>query len=96
MIPLRDLALLLGSGLLILGGNASMNLSLHLVEPTVVSLCRSLEIVIGYIFQVCILKEPTSSQSLLGATLVLFSVVAITVEKNVVGRVENKILKRIL
>ena len=67
-----------------------------MVEPTVVSLCRSLEIVIGYVFQVCILKESTSLHSVLGSSFVLFSVVAIALEKNVVGRVKNNVLKGLL
>ena len=95
-IPPFDLGLLLATGSLVLAGNAFLNLSLQMVEPTVVSLCRSLEIVIGYVFQVCILKESTSLHSVLGSSFVLFSVMAIALEKNVVGRVKNNVLKGLL
>lgn len=95
-ITALDVSELLATGILVLAGYAAMNASLQMIDPTVVSLCRSLEIVIGYTFQVGFLGEQTSAQSLIGASLVLGAVIAITLEKYALNKIENKTLRNLL
>lgn len=63
-----------------------MTLALQLVEPTVVSAMRTLEIVMAFILQVAIMKDVPSDFGLIGASLVMFGVFFIPMERLIVER----------
>ena len=60
--------------------------SLQLIDPTVVSVLRSLEIVLGFGLQISLLHVMPTQLALIGAGLVIIGVVMISVEEFVVSR----------
>lgn len=58
--------------------------SLQLIEPTIVSVLRALEIVFGFAIQTFIMGQKPSQLSAFGAALVLISVIMISLERPIV------------
>ena len=58
--------------------------SLQMIEPTVVSVLRSLEIVFAFVVQVAVMSEWPTMYGVVGASIVFVSVVLIAVERHVV------------
>ena len=54
--------------------------SLQLIDPTIVAFVRALEIVFAYVAQVTILDQMPTTLAMVGAGLVLFSVLAVALQ----------------
>ena len=57
-----------------------MTKALKMVDPTLVAFLRSLEIVFGFIFQVAVMKQMPTALSLVGAGMVLLSIIAVSLQ----------------
>ena len=90
-IPYTNWIAYVGISFLGMIGYLCMTKSLKLVDPTVVGFIRSLEIIFGYIFQVAVMKEIPTVMSLIGSGLVLFSVLAISLQDILMRRIPENI-----
>ena len=68
-----------------------MTKALQLVDPTLVSFIKALEIIFGYIFQTIIMKQMPTVLSITGAGLVLFSITAISLQDFLIGYIPEKV-----
>ena len=72
-------------------GYFCMTKSLQMVDPTVVSFIRALEIVFGYFFQAFFMMQIPTVLSITGACLVLISVLCITLQDVIINAIPEKI-----
>ena len=72
-------------------GNFCMTKSLQLVDPTIVAFLRSIEIILGYIFQVTIMEQIPTVVCLTGACLTLISVLAMSLQDVLLPCIPEKI-----
>ena len=68
-----------------------MTKSLQMIDPTVVSFVRALEIVVAYVAQYVVMEEVPEMLSLIGAALVLISVSSMTLQNFIVQLIPERI-----
>lgn len=75
-------------GMAILGIFAyfSITKALQLIDPTIVSVLRSTEILLGFFVQVVIMNQIPNTFAIVGASLVFLSIIMIALEANIVRR----------
>eukprot|EP00094_Tigriopus_californicus_P007511 TCALIF_07231-PA protein Name:"Similar to SLC35G1 Solute carrier family 35 member G1 (Homo sapiens)" AED:0.22 eAED:0.23 QI:0/0/0/0.66/1/1/3/0/777 len=80
-------------GMAILGIFAyfSITKALQLIDPTVVSVLRSTEILLGFFVQVIVMNQIPNSFSIAGASIVFLSIIMIAMEGNIVRRLPLRI-----
>ena len=69
----------------------SLTKALQLVDPTVAAFMRSLEIVFAYIMQAAIMQSLPPMSSIMGASLVMFSVSAIALQKHFMAVIPERL-----
>ena len=72
-------------------GYFCMTKALKMVDPTLVSFLRSLEIVFGFVFQVAVMQQIPTVLSLAGAGMVLVSIIAISLQDLLMVYIPEKI-----
>ena len=72
-------------------GYFCMTKSLQMVDPTIVSFFRALEIIFGYVFQAVIMQQIPTVLSITGACFVLISVFAVTLQDVVINALPERI-----
>ena len=72
-------------------GYFCMTKSLQMIDPTTVAFIRALEIIFGYAFQIIIMHQLPTLLSIAGASLVLISILAITLQNYLLSIIPNKI-----
>ena len=65
--------------------------SLQIVDPTLVAFNRALEIIFGYTFQIIAMEQMPTLLSITGTCLVLFSILAISVQDILIQYIPEKI-----
>ena len=68
-----------------------MTKSLQMIDPTVVSFVRALEIIVAYVAQYAIMEEVPTSLSIVGAALVLMSVASMTLQNIIIRIIPERI-----
>lgn len=68
-----------------------MTKALQMIDPTVVAYVRALEIVFAYVVQVVFMHQMPAILSIVGATLVLFSVIAIAAQEKFVSVLPERV-----
>ena len=71
-------------------GNFCVIKSLQIVDPTLVAFNRALEIIFGYAFQIIVMEQMPTLLSITGAGLVLFSVLAISLQDILIRYIPEK------
>ncbi|XP_015793315.1 solute carrier family 35 member G1-like [Tetranychus urticae] len=78
---IQDYVLLLVCGVTGIAGQALMTLSLKLEKAGPVSLARTMDIVMAFVYQITILKEAVAWTSLFGAFILVFGVIIVALNK---------------
>ena len=68
-----------------------MTRSLQMIDPTVVSFVRALEIIVAYVAQYVIMEEVPTLLSIVGAALVLLSVSSMTLQNFIIQLIPERI-----
>ena len=71
-------------------GNFCVIKSLQIIDPTLVAFNRALEIIFGYAFQIIVMEQMPTLLSITGAGLVLFSVLAISLQDILIRYIPEK------
>ena len=74
-----------------MSGFFCMTKALKMVDPTLVAFLRSLEIEFGFIFQMAVMKQIPTVLSLIGAGMVLISIVAVSLQDLLMVYIPEKI-----
>lgn len=85
-IAAGEWALILGMSILGIFAYFSVTKALQLIDPTVVSVLRSTEILLGFFVQVAIMHQIPDAFAVVGASIVFLSIIMIALEANIVRR----------
>jgi len=69
----------------------SLTKALQMIDPTIAAFMRSLEIIFAYIMQAAITQQMPPLYSILGASLVMFSVSAIALQKHFMAVIPDRL-----
>ncbi|TRY67306.1 hypothetical protein TCAL_07230 [Tigriopus californicus] len=79
-------ALIIGMSILGIFAYFSVTKALQLIDPTVVSVLRSTEILLGFFIQVVFMHQLPDAFAIVGASIVFLSIIMIALEANIVRR----------